>query len=61
MTDFNRESMSTERSEDEDVRLLWIAAVLAKTHAQPETSVEMRVREADALVKAYRQRFSWER
>lgn len=53
--------MSTERSEDEDVRLLWIAAVLAKTHAQPETSVEMRVREADALVKAYRQRFSWER
>lgn len=57
----NDTKVPVERSEDEDVRLLWIAAVLTKTHAQPDTSVEMRVREADALVKAYRQRFSWER
>jgi hypothetical protein len=57
----NDEKVPIDRSEDEDVRMLWIAAVLAKTHAQPETSTEMRVREADALVKAYRQRFSWER
>lgn len=53
--------MSTERSEDEDVRLLWIAAVLVESHAQPTTSVQQRVAKADGLVKAYRERFNWEK